>query len=78
MAYVVILNHAGPISLRHIVDTQAPYNEEEFARWYYAEYQRLDGDEFVFCPTRDAMLECVAASKAADDKKTVDKRDGKQ
>lgn len=59
MAYVVVVNRKGFIPLRHIVDTTPPYDEEAFKAWYYEDYQILEGDEFIYCSTRQEMLDCV-------------------
>ena len=51
--YVLIINKKDDITpLRHIVTIHQSYNEEEFASWYYSQYCKLDGDEFIYCPTR--------------------------
>lgn len=63
MPYVVVLNFNGPVALRHIIDTEEPFEREEFQRWYYGQYRELDGDEFVFCGSREAMLNCVEEAK---------------
>lgn len=52
--YVIVINRTGPIPLRHIVELtdQKPYDEENFKKWYYDQYCKLNGDEFVHCKTR--------------------------
>ena len=59
--YVVVINKKDDITpLRHIVTTHHPYVQEEFMAWYYSQYCKLDGDEFIYCPTRkerDTYLE---------------------
>ena len=52
--YVIVINRNAKIShIRHIVSISLPYNENEFKQWYYDTYHKLDGDEFVFCASRD-------------------------
>lgn len=51
--YVVVINKNDDITpLRHIVTVHHPYNKDEFTAWYYSEYCELDGDEFIYCHTR--------------------------
>ena len=57
--YVVVVNRRYPIPLRHIINTHIPYNEKEFKEWYYADYTQLVGDEFIFCDSREMMLNVV-------------------
>lgn len=52
--YVIVINRNDDIvPLRHIVTIYEPYDEGDFKEWYYSEYTELDGDEFVYCPTRE-------------------------
>ena len=51
--YVIVINRQGPIPLRHIVEIHEHYNQNNFEKWYYDQYWRLDGDGFVFCATRE-------------------------
>ena len=53
--YVVVVNKHYPATLRHIVAIKIPRSRDEFIAWYYSEYHKLDGDEFVYCPTRSDM-----------------------
>ena len=50
---VVVINRDSYVPLRHIVKIYEPYDEEDFKRWYYSEYYEFDGDEFMYCPTRE-------------------------
>ena len=51
--YVIVTNKKDDVTpLRHIVTIHNPYNKEEFMGWYYSQYWELDGDEFIYCPTR--------------------------
>ena len=63
MGYVVVLNRKSPIPLRHIVSISGPYVREEFENWYYTEYHKLDGDDFVFCENSQQMQKCVAEAE---------------
>lgn len=63
MPYVVVLNFNGPVPLRHIIDTKVPYNQNNFQSWYYGQYHKLNGDEFVFCASQEDMLNCVEEAK---------------
>ena len=50
---VIIVNRTDTPFLRHVVTTNPPYEEESFKTWYYGcGYQRLTGDEFIFCPSK--------------------------
>lgn len=62
IGYVVVFNKNSSIPLRHIITTAGPYSEAEFKEWYYSEYHELEGDEFIYCTTREIMektVECV-------------------
>lgn len=60
MSDVVVYNKNDVIiPLRHIVSVDEPYNEASFKGWYYENYHKLDGDEFVFCATRQERVEIV-------------------
>lgn len=61
-AYVVVVNNngLGP-GVRHIVETKKPYDPEKFQHWYYEQYHKLDGDEFVYCPDHAHMFAFVKA-----------------
>ena len=53
--YVVVVNKHYPPTLRHIVTIKVPRSRDKFAAWYYGEYHKLDGDEFIYFPTRSDM-----------------------
>lgn len=55
--YVVVINraHNADIPLRHIIDWAEPYCENEFQKWYYKRYYKLNGDEFRPCKGREEM-----------------------
>ena len=58
--YVVVSNKSEPIVVRHVIKLHAPYQNDEFAKWYYDQFAKLDGDEFTYCPTRlerDVLLD---------------------
>ena len=59
MPSVVVLNHNADIKLRHIVTVKEPYNVDEFKAWYYENYRELEGDEFVYCPTKAVETACI-------------------
>ena len=64
MTYVVVLNRETPgPALRHIVRTEKPYDKESFQGWYYNWYFKLDGDEFIYCPTRKDVDDALEAAK---------------
>lgn len=51
-SYVVVVNRNGLVPIRHIVAVE-DYDRDKFIKSYYASYHKLEGDEFVFCPTRE-------------------------
>lgn len=63
MGYVVIINTLGTIPLRHIITIHHPYDEEEFKQWYYSVYQKLEGDQFTYCSSRQDMLRYIEEVK---------------
>lgn len=54
--YVVVYNRNSPIFLRHIVAISEPYNSEDFKKWYYGNFAKLEGDEFALCPSTAYMI----------------------
>ena len=48
MAEVVVFNKNSIIPLRHIVTINEPYDEATFKSWYYNNYHKIDGDEFIY------------------------------
>lgn len=66
--YIIVINKKDDITpLRHIVTIYQTYNKEEFMDWYYSQYWKLDGDEFIYCPThkdRDTCLEQLKKERA--------------
>lgn len=52
--YVIVYNKSnfGP-TIRHIITNTMDWTLNDFVEWYYTEYTKLDGDEFVVCETRD-------------------------
>ena len=61
--YVVVVNKHYPATLRHIVEIKVSRSRDEFIAWYYGEYHKLDGDEFVYCPTRADMENYIKTFK---------------
>ena len=59
--YVVVLNRDGFHPIRHIIAIRESYNEEEFRDWYYnkEKFARLDGDEFIYCSTSEAVMDFI-------------------
>ena len=58
--YVLVINKDGILSpIRHIVEIEAgvPYSHGEFSAWYYDKYNKLEGDEFVYCLSTREMHE---------------------
>lgn len=51
-SYVIVINKNSFVPVRHIVTIHEPYNQDNFAKYYYERYYKLDGDEFIYCPTR--------------------------
>lgn len=58
--YVIVVNRSGILSpIRHIVGLQegVPYFTDEFQPWYYDQYRKLEGDEFIYCLSTKEMQE---------------------
>ena len=58
--YVLVVNRDGILSpIRHVVELEAgvPYFQDEFSAWYYDKYNKLKGDEFVYCLSTKEMHE---------------------
>lgn len=62
-SYVIVINEDGIISpVRHVVTIHESFDEDDFKKWYYSEYRELEGDKFIYCPTRadrDAFLDAI-------------------
>lgn len=57
-SFVVVVNKEGLAHVRHVVEVE-DYDRDEFIEWYYGIFHKLDGDEFIFCPTckeRDELI----------------------
>ena len=52
-SYVIVVNRSGPIPLRHIVSITTPWDKDSFTAWYYSQYHKLAGDDFIFCADRE-------------------------
>ncbi len=48
------------VPLRHVVFLKEEYHEEEFKRWYYGQYAKLDNDQFVHCTSKKARNDLLA------------------
>lgn len=56
--YMIVCNFNtdGP-PIRHIVKlSDLDTSTLNFKNWYYERYNRLDGDEFIYCASKDDML----------------------
>lgn len=60
--YVLVVNRLGLTPIRHVVtlETGVPYYTDEFQAWYYDNYRKLEGDEFIYCLSTKSMQETKA------------------
>ena len=59
MAEVIVINRKSGIPVRHIITISEPYDETAVRNWYYDNYHKLDGDEFIYCETSKARNEFI-------------------
>lgn len=71
--YVIVFNMQSLISpIRHIVELhENAYDKESFAAWYYENYRKLDGDDFLYCTSSKEMRENDARIKKEWDETTT-------
>lgn len=65
----VIVFCASPcFPLRHIVtvsQSRSEFSKNEFKDWYYGEYNKVSGDQFVYCDTQEQMDSLLKKLKGA-------------
>lgn len=71
--YVIVVNRLGLTPIRHVVtlETGVPYYTDEFQAWYYDNYRKLEGDEFVYCLSTKSMQGTKAKIEAEWDEQTT-------
>lgn len=75
--YVLVVNRSGITPIRHVVtlETGVPYYTDEFQAWYYDNYRKLEGDEFIYCLSTKSMQEEKAKiEKEWDEQITVEEK----
>ena len=57
--YVIVFNMQSPVSpIRHIIGlNDVEYNKDEFAQWYYENFNQFPDDEFLCCNSSKEMRE---------------------